>query len=129
MESLPHYRKKVSKKQVKLTLEQSRFELHGSTSMCAKSLQLCPTLCDPVDCSPPGSSVHGDSPDKNTGMGGHALFQGNLPDPGIKPASLASPALAGGFFSTRITWVTLAKVTQISSVKQVTFHDQCIEDP
>ena len=25
----------------------------------AKSIQLCPTLCDPVDCSPPGSSVHG----------------------------------------------------------------------
>ena len=31
--------------------------------------QLCPTLCDPVDCSPPGSSVHGDSPGKNTGVG------------------------------------------------------------
>ncbi|KAI4548436.1 hypothetical protein MG293_000766 [Ovis ammon polii] len=29
--------------------------------------QLCLTLCDPVDCSPSGSSVHGDSPDKNTG--------------------------------------------------------------
>ena len=27
--------------------------------MCAKSLQLCPTLCDSMDCSPPGSSVHG----------------------------------------------------------------------
>ena len=27
--------------------------------MCAKSLQLCPTLCDPMDHSPPGSSVHG----------------------------------------------------------------------
>ena len=27
--------------------------------MCAKSLQLCPTLCDPMDCSPPGSSVQG----------------------------------------------------------------------
>ena len=26
---------------------------------CAKSLRLCPTLCDPVDCRPPGSSVHG----------------------------------------------------------------------
>ena len=26
---------------------------------CAKSLQLCPTLCDPMDCSPPGLSVHG----------------------------------------------------------------------
>ena len=25
----------------------------------AKSLELCPTLCDPVDCSPLGSSVHG----------------------------------------------------------------------
>ena len=31
-------------------------------SVHAKSLQLCPTLCDPVDCSPPGSSVHGYSP-------------------------------------------------------------------
>ena len=27
--------------------------------MHAKSLQSCPTLCDPVDSSPPGSSVHG----------------------------------------------------------------------
>ena len=27
--------------------------------MCAKSLQLCPALCNPMDCSPPGSSVHG----------------------------------------------------------------------
>ena len=28
--------------------------------------QSCPTLCDPADCSPPGSSVYGDSPGKNT---------------------------------------------------------------
>ena len=27
--------------------------------LCAKSLHLCLTLCDPMDCSPPGSSVHG----------------------------------------------------------------------
>ena len=27
--------------------------------VCVKSFQLCPTLCDPIDCSPPGSSVHG----------------------------------------------------------------------
>jgi len=33
-----------------------------------------PTLCDPMDCSPPGSSVHGDSPGKNTGVGCHALL-------------------------------------------------------
>ena len=31
-------------------------------------IQLCPTLCDPVDCSPPDSSIHGDSPSKNTGV-------------------------------------------------------------
>ena len=27
--------------------------------MHAKSLQLCPTVCDPMNCSPPGSSIHG----------------------------------------------------------------------
>ena len=29
--------------------------------------QFCPTLCNPMDCNPPGSTVHGDSPGKNTG--------------------------------------------------------------
>ena len=43
--------------------------------MCAKLLQSCPTLCNPMDCSLPGSSVHGDSPGKNTGVGCHFLFQ------------------------------------------------------
>ena len=40
--------------------------------------QLCLTLCDTMDCSPPGSSVHEDSPGKNTGVGCHALLQGIL---------------------------------------------------
>ena len=31
----------------------------AAAAAAAKSLQSCPTLCDPVDCSPPGSSVHG----------------------------------------------------------------------
>ena len=31
----------------------------SGTCVRATSLQLCPTLCDPMDCSPPGSSVHG----------------------------------------------------------------------
>ena len=44
--------------------------------MCAKSLQSCPTLCNPMDCSPPGSSVHGDSPGKNTKVGFPPLLQG-----------------------------------------------------
>ena len=36
--------------------------------------QSCSTLCDPMECSPPGSSVHGDTPGKNTGVGCHALL-------------------------------------------------------
>ena len=50
--------------------------------------QSCPTLCDPKDCSPPGSSVHGDSPGKNTEMGCHALFQGIFPTQGSNPGLL-----------------------------------------
>ena len=38
--------------------------------------QSCLTLCDPMDCSPPCSSVHGDSSGKNTGVGCHPLLQG-----------------------------------------------------
>ena len=38
--------------------------------------QLGPTLCDPMDCRPPGSSLQGDSPGKNTGVGCHVLLQG-----------------------------------------------------
>ena len=41
--------------------------------------QSCPTLCNPMDGSPPGSSVHGDSPGKNIGVGCHALLQGIFP--------------------------------------------------
>ena len=38
--------------------------------------QSCPTLWDSMDCNLPGSSVHGDSPGENTGVGCHALLQG-----------------------------------------------------
>ena len=48
---------------------------------------LCWTLCNSMDYNPPGSSVHGDSPGKNTGVGSHALLQGIFPTPGIKPRS------------------------------------------
>ena len=51
----------------------------------AKSLQSCWTLCDPMDCSPPGSSVHRDSPGKNTGVGCPALLQGIFPTQGSNP--------------------------------------------
>ena len=44
--------------------------------------QSCPTLCNPMDCSRPGSSVHGDSLGKNTGVGRHSLLQGIFPKQG-----------------------------------------------
>ena len=60
----------------------------GSVMCCAKSLQLCSRLCDPMDCSPPGSSVHEILQARILGC--HALLQGNLPNPGIE---LRSPTL------------------------------------
>ena len=48
----------------------------------------CPTLCKPVDCSLTGSSVHGDSPGKNTGVGFHFLLQGIFPNRGWNPRLL-----------------------------------------
>ena len=74
------------------------------SAAAAKSLRSCATPGDFMDLSPPGSSVHEDSLDKNTGVGCPALLQGIFPDPGIKPASLMSPVLAGRFFTTSATW-------------------------
>jgi len=63
-------------------------------------------FCDPMDCSPPGSSVHG-------------IFQarilewiaipspGDLPNSGTEPESLMSPALTGGSFTTSATGKSL----------------------
>ena len=71
--------------------------------MCAQSLQLCPTHCNPMDCSPPGSSVRG-------------ILQARIPEWVAMPfsrgsswprdwtVSLTSPALASGFFTTSDTW-------------------------
>ena len=47
--------------------------------------QSCPTLCDPMDYSPPGSSIHGDSLGKNTGVDCHAFLQGIFPTQGSNP--------------------------------------------
>ena len=63
-------------------------------------------LCDPMDCSPPDSSVHGILQQE---------YYGELPfpppesllNPGIKPTSLTSPASAGGFFTISVIWEAL----------------------
>ena len=49
------------------------FPLRVNTAAAAKSLQLCLTLCSPIDGSPPGSSVPV-SPGKNTGVGCHFIL-------------------------------------------------------
>ena len=53
--------------------------------------QSCPTLCDPMDCSPPVSSVHGDSPGENT-RGVLCATPGDHPTPGIEPRPPTSQA-------------------------------------
>ena len=55
--------------------------------LCLVTL-LCPALCDPMDCSLPGSSVYGDSSGKNTGVGCYALLQGIFPTQRSNPGLL-----------------------------------------
>ena len=65
---------------------------------------VCLTLCDSKDCSLPGFLCPRGSPGKNTGVGRCCPPPGGLPDPGIEPASLMSPAWAGEFFTTGTAW-------------------------
>ena len=61
--------------------------------------QLGPTGSNPMDCSPPGSSVHGIFQARVLEWVTISFF-GDLPDPRIKPTTLVFPALAGGFLTT-----------------------------
>ena len=68
----------------------------ATAAAAAKLLQSCPTLCDPIDGSPPGSFVHGILQARI--LEWLAISSpGDLPDPGIKPEF---PELAGRFFIT-----------------------------
>ena len=65
--------------------------------MHAQWLQLCLTLCDPMDCSPPGSR-------EEYWSGLPHPPSGDFPYPGIEPKFLTSPTLAGGFFNSSTIW-------------------------
>ena len=65
--------------------------------MCSVT-QSCLTVCNPMDCSLPGSSVHGILQARRLEWVAITSLR-DLPDPGIEPESLTSPALAGGFFT------------------------------
>ena len=80
---------------------------HRYACVRAKSLQSCPTLCNPMDCRLSGSSVHGDSPGRNTGVSCYVLLQILLTQ-GQNPCLLCLSALAGRFFTTGTTWEALA---------------------
>ena len=71
--------------------------LHTQSFSCVQ------LYCDPMACSPLGSSVHGILKQEYW-SGLLFLPPGHLPNPGIKPVSLVSPALAGKLFTTGITW-------------------------
>ena len=64
----------------RLTLAMKVYFFHTLRFM---HIQSCPTLCDPMDCSLLGSSVHGDSPGKNTRVGCHFFCQGIFPTQGL----------------------------------------------
>ena len=69
--------------------------------MSVKSLQLCLILCNPMDSSPPGSSVYGIHQARITEW---VVMLSSRGSSQAEPTSLVSPAVAGGFFTTSATW-------------------------
>ena len=88
-----------------LCFQRYKFYTHCCILICSKLLQLYPTLWDPMDCSLPGSSVHGESLGKNTGMGCHDLLQGIFPTQGL---NLHLLCLLVEFFTTSTPWEALS---------------------
>ena len=84
----------------------------------------CPALCDPMDCSPPGSSVHRISKEEYW-RGLPFPSPGDLSNPGIEPKS---PGLAGGFFTTeslgkpRGVWLRESKWWSFKSISSRGLH-------
>ena len=78
-----------------------RGKKNPAITLCCACTPLCLNLYDPRNHSPPGPSVHGDSPGENIGEGCHFLLQGNLPDPGMEHTS---PALPVRFFTLSAIW-------------------------
>ena len=75
----------------------------GEGCICAKSLQSCSTLCDPMDCIALQVHLFMGFPRQEYWRGLPCPSSEDLADPGIKPGSFMSPTLAGGFFTTSPT--------------------------
>ena len=72
--------------------------------MCAKSLQSCPILCYPMDTVLLQAPLSVGFSRQEYWSGLACPPPGDLPDSGIELMSLMSPALAGGFFTSSVTW-------------------------
>ena len=81
---------------------QGTFVLLMQTYVRAQLLQSCPTLCNPMGCSPPASSVRGDSPGKIPWSGLPSPPPWYLPNPGIEPRSPVFPELQVGSLATEL---------------------------
>ena len=81
------------------------WRLSNVSCMCAKSLLSCLILCDPMDCSPPGSSVHGILQARTPEWVAY-LFSRASSQPSIKSTSVMSLALSDMFFTISTTWET-----------------------
>ena len=67
---------------MKLLMDRKRLQYFLCCAVLCLVAQSCSTLCDPMDCSQPGSSLYGDSSGKNTGVDCHIFLQGLIPTQG-----------------------------------------------
>ena len=74
-------------------------------------IQSCPTLCDPMDCSPPGSFLHGILQTRILEWVAISFSRASS-RPRDQNPSLTSPALTSGFFTTSTTWEAPQKASQ-----------------
>ena len=82
-------------------MRQRKKDLNLDSTRAHAQWPSCVRLCDPMDSSPAGSSVHFPGFSRQEYWSGLSFPPpGDLPNPGIKPVSPVSPALAGGFFIT-----------------------------
>ena len=80
--------------------------LLGLQLFCAKLLQFCLTLCNPIDCSPLGSSVHGILQARILEWVAMPSSRGSSQPRGWTCGFLHVPALAGRFFTTRFLYLS-----------------------
>ena len=114
-------------KYISLCQRPSEFQFSLSACTHAKLLQLCPTLCSPMVCSPPGSSVHGILQARM--LEWVAISSSRVPTQGSHTRLFTSSALAGRFFTTSATWeaLSLSKTSLSLEAQHTDKRKQCLK--